>query len=130
MNKIYRDKKILFGIILAFVFIASVSFTYAYFSAGITGNDTATDQIVTTGTLELTYTDGPQIEMNLIEPGNSISKTFSVKNTGTFDVYYKISWNDYVNTIQSNELVVSYTCKNYSTYLGEASASNLEDRTC
>ena len=52
-----KDKKIIFGITLAFIFLASVGFSYAYFSNAITNKDVK-DQVVETGTLQLTYTDG------------------------------------------------------------------------
>lgn len=54
MNK---DKKMFFGIGIVFLFLATVSLSYAYFIATITNKDVK-DQVVQTGTLELTYTDG------------------------------------------------------------------------
>ena len=81
MNK---DKKMLFGIGIVFLFLATVSFTYAYFTATIVNKDVK-DQVVQTGTLELTYTDGPEIIMNNIKPGATITKEISVKNTGTLN---------------------------------------------
>src|SRR5574344_1543780 len=106
-NMNLKNNKLLFGVILAFVFIASVSFTYAYFSAGITGNDTATDQIVTAGTLSISFTDGPQLVGSEWYPNDSISKTFEIENTGTLGVYYTINWAELLNNFENGELVVS-----------------------
>lgn len=52
-----KDKKLIFGIALAFVFLASFSFSYAYFSNSIVNKDVK-DQVVETGTLSLRYVDG------------------------------------------------------------------------
>ena len=60
-----KDKRIIFGITLAFIFLASVGFSYAYFSNSIVQNDVK-DHVVETGTLQLTYTDGPEINIQII----------------------------------------------------------------
>ena len=88
MNK---DKKLLFGIGIVFLFLATVSFTYAYFTATIVNKDVK-DQVVQTGTLELTYTDGPEIIIQNMKPGNTIAKTITVKNTGSLEAKYNIIW--------------------------------------
>lgn len=86
-----KDKKIIFGITLAFIFLASVGFSYAYFSNAITNKDVK-DQVVETGTLQLTYTDGPEINIQNMKPGNTITKTITVKNTGSLEAKYNIIW--------------------------------------
>ena len=68
-----KDKKMLYGIGIVFLFLASVGFSYAYFTASI-ANKNVKDQLVTTGTLELTYTDGAEIKMLNIKPGQTITK--------------------------------------------------------
>lgn len=116
MNNYSRNQKIIFGLIIAAVFIASTSFTYAYFSAGISGNEEATQETVTTGNLTLLFNDGPQIGGNDIMPGTSYNKTFTVTNTGTLDTFYEIGWKSLNNNIINNEMVISYNCTRYINF--------------
>ena len=105
-----KDKKMLYGIGIVFLFLASVGFSYAYFTASIANKDVK-DQVVTTGTLELTYTDGAEIKMLNIKPGQTITKKVTVKNTGTLDTTYNFVWQELNNTITNDEMVISATCK-------------------
>ena len=72
----------LLGIGVVFLFLATVSLSYAYFSVTVTNKDVK-DQVVKTGTLELTYTDGPEIKLVNARPGATVTKEIKVKNTGS-----------------------------------------------
>ena len=104
-----KDKRIIFGITLAFIFLASVGFSYAYFSNSIVQNEVK-DQVVETGTLQLTYTDGPEINIQNMKPGNIITKTITVKNTGSLEAKYNIIWQELTNEITNNEMLIEGTC--------------------
>ena len=104
-----KDKKIIFGITLAFIFLASVGFSYAYFSNSIVQSEVK-DQVVETGTLQLTYTDGPEISIQNMKPGNTITKTITVKNTGSLEAKYNIIWQELTNEITNNEMLIEGTC--------------------
>lgn len=117
-----NDKKMLLGIEIVFLFLATVSFTYAYFTATIVNKDVK-DQVVTTGTLELTYTDSPEIVVNNIKPGATISKEISVKNTGTLDTAYNLVWKELANEIINDEMVIEVTCTRLN-------ANGVEEGTC
>lgn len=121
MNK---DKKMLFGIGIVFLFLATVSLSYAYFTATITNKDVK-DQIVTTGTLQLTYTDGPEIVMNNIKPGATIAKEVSVKNTGTLITSYNLVWQELENLIANDEMVIEATCTRYNGDTVEGTCESL-----
>ena len=108
-----KDKKIIFGITLAFIFLASVGFSYAYFSNAITNKDVK-DQVVETGTLQLTYTDGPEINIQNMKPGNTITKTITVKNTGSLEAKYNIIWQKLINEITNDEMLIEGTCTSSS----------------
>ena len=105
-----KEKKMLFGIGIVFLFLATVGFSYAYFSANITNKDVK-DQVVETGTLRLTYTDGPEIKMLNIKPGSTFIKEVSVKNTGTLDTTYNLVWQELTNEIINDEMEISATCE-------------------
>ena len=116
-----KDKKMLYGIGIVFLFLATIGFSYAYFTASIANKDVK-DQVVTTGTLELTYTDGPEIKMENIKPGQTITKKVTVKNTGTLDASYNFVWQELNNTITNDEMLISATCKRLN--------GDTEEETC
>ena len=104
-----KEKKMLFGIGIVFLFLASVGFSYAYFKSTIVNKDVK-DQIVTTGTLSLRYVDGPEINMQNIKPGSTITKTVYVANTGTLDASYNLVWQELINEITNDEMVIEVKC--------------------
>ena len=121
-----KDKKMLYGIGIVFLFLASIGFSYAYFTASIANKDVK-DQVVTTGTLELTYTDGPEIKMENIKPGQTITKKVTVKNTGTLDASYNFVWQELNNTITNDEMLISATCKRLNGDTEEESCEGLDE---
>ena len=97
--------------------------SYAYFGTNIIGNETAKKQTVMTGDLELTFTDNTEISLDNAFPGDSFTKTISVKNTGTLDASYNLVWTKLINEIINDELVIEATCKRLNS-------SNTEEGTC
>jgi len=106
-----KDQKTLLGVGLAFLLLMTVSFSYAYFSTSVSGNDEAKGITVTAGTLALTYTDSPEIVATNIRPGWSTTKVVTIKNTGTLDTNYNLVWQKLNNEISNNEMVISATCE-------------------
>ena len=105
-----RDKKFMFVIVLGLVFLLTVGLTYAYFSLTVSGNDVAETINVNTTKLELKYTDGKEIKANSIEPGWTITKSLTIENTGSEEVYYDLGWQELTNEIEQDELKISGTC--------------------
>ena len=69
-----------------------------------------------TASLSLTYTDcaaSKQLDCNNItaslEPGESVEKTFQVKNTGNGPVDYFLYFGELLNTFKNDELVYTLT---------------------
>lgn len=104
-----RENKILFGVCLGIIFLISVSTSYGYFSSTIR-NDSVKDQVVTTGTLSLRYVDGAEINMQNITPGATVTKTVYVANTGTLNATYNLVWQELVNEITNDEMLIEGTC--------------------
>ena len=123
-----KDKKIIFGITLAFIFLASVGFSYAYFSNSIVQNEVK-DQVVETGTLQLTYTDGPEINIQNMKPGNTINKTITVKNTGSLEAKYNIIWQELTNEITNDEMLIEGTCTSTSGNCDSIESSPISDKS-
>ena len=97
------DKKnVVFLTVLAVATLltAVVGTTFAYFTATVQGNGSATTTTITTANnLGITYSDGEAITGNSIIPGwVSTTKHISVTNNGTVPVKYQIAWTDVVNT--------------------------------
>lgn len=110
-------------ILIISVLILLIGVSFAYFSLEITGNDTAKYNTITTGALKLTFTDTNALTLDNALPGDSATKTISVKNTGTIDTSYNIVWQELTNTITNDELVIEATCKRLNS-------SNTEEGTC
>ena len=106
-----KDNKIIFGTLIVLLLLLTVGLSYAYFSTSVKGNDNAKDVVVKAGTLSLVYTDGPEIKVENIRPGKTITKEVTVKNTGTLDTNYNIVWQSLINEITNDELVLSATCQ-------------------
>ena len=117
------DKKYIYVVAVLLLVVVALGISYAWFSAIITGNDTAKNNKVVTGNLELTYTDTNEISLDNVIPGDSFTKEISVKNTGTLDVKYNLVWQSLTNTITNNELVIEATCKRLNS-------SGTVDSTC
>ena len=115
------SKKYLYVGVVALLIVIGVSL--AYFGIKIIGNDTAKGNKVVTGNLELTFTDTNEITLNDVFPGDSFTKTISVKNTGTKDVSYNLVWTELTNEITNDELVIEATCKRLNS-------SGTVDGTC
>ena len=117
-----KDRKMYILLVISILF-AVVGVSLAFFSLNIIGNDTAKYNKITTGDLELVFTDDNEVSLDGAFPGDSITKTISVKNTGTKEVSYNIVWQELLNEITNNELVIDGTCKNLNS-------SNTEDGEC
>ena len=92
MKKILENKRKAIGIIAIIVGLAVIitGASYAYFTATATSNE----QVVTTGTLELTYETGQDINALSIIPTEESQASihqFTVENTGSLDTDYNIN---------------------------------------
>ena len=105
-----KNNKMLLGIGITFLLLTTISMSYAWFSATVK-SENGHDQIVSTGTLELTYTDGTEIKLENARPGATAKKTIIVKNTGTLETSYNLVWQVLKNEITNNEMVMSVTCQ-------------------
>ena len=118
-----KDKKYIYITLTIVFLLAALGISYAWFNAVIKGNDTAKEQKVVTGNLELTFTDDTEVTLPNAVPGDSYTKTISVKNTGTLDAKYNLVWQELTNEITNDELVIEATCKRLNS-------SNTEEGTC
>ena len=92
MNK----KFVIISVLIALLIVAIITgSSYAYFSSL---NQTGSEEVITSGTMALTLTDGAKIETGTLLPGDYIEKEFSVENTGNIATTYDIYLSEVVNT--------------------------------
>ena len=118
-----NKKYIYLAVALIALLLIATGLSYAWFSAILKGNDTAKTNTLSTANLELTFTDSDEITLDNSVPGDSFDKVISIKNTGTLNTGYSIVWQELVNQITNNELVIEATCKRLNE-------SGTEEGTC
>ena len=93
--------KILLSFIGILLLTVGISFSYAYFST-LVENNTGSENVITSGSMELAYVDGDSVTLENALPGTVVEKMFSVKNVGTikttYDVYFSELLNGFVDT--------------------------------
>ena len=88
-------------IAVATLLVAIVGATFAYFTATVQGNDTASSVIVNTAALgTVTYTNGNELNIPNALPGAQASVKFTIAQSAiaNVDVDYTISWVNVTNT--------------------------------
>ncbi len=94
------DKKttIILAIIAVASFIVLVStMSYAFFNTNVIKSGSTDPDSVSTVQIKADFTDGEVVNATII-PGDSFTKTFTVKNTGTSPISFKVVMNDVTNT--------------------------------
>ena len=107
-----KDKKILILSIIGVLMLVSivVATSYAYFVANVSGNKDTNNVVVTNGVMALEYKDGDEITLDNAVPGNSVTKTFTVKNTGNVATNYTIYFSELSNKfVDKTDLVYTLT---------------------
>ena len=106
-NKHFFILSIIGSLLLVSIAIAS---SYAYFVANVSGNKDTNNVVVTNGVMSLKYTDGDDITLANAVPGSSVSKTFTVKNTGNVSTNYTIYFSELSNKfVDKTDLVYTLT---------------------
>ena len=88
----------------------AIASSYAYFVANVSGNKDTNNVVVTNGVMSLEYKDGDEINLANAVPGNSVTKTFTVKNTGNVSTNYTIYFSELSNKfVDKTDLVYTLT---------------------
>ena len=105
-------KPYVIAIILALALIITITATsYAYFVATTSG--TGNENVITTANMAIEFSDGPQVGLENAIPGQSVTKTFTVRNTGNVATTYDIYLSDLINDFEDKtDLVYTLTSSN------------------
>src|SRR5574344_608057 len=101
-----KYKFIICYILICIVVISMMGATYAYFTLKVVGEGSNTALTAFNGTMEITYTDTSNVSLVNAYTGESISKTFTVENTGDSTVYYNIDLEELVNNFTNPDDLV------------------------
>ena len=105
-----KDKKPII-ILIVTILVLVIGVSLAYFGLTIIGNDTAKKNKIVTGNLELTFTDNDEISLSGVFPGDYITKTITVKNTGSREASYNLVWTELTNEFINDEITIELTCE-------------------
>ena len=104
-----KIKIIVYTTCIIITLLMLLGFTYGYFITKIKGNDNKKSVHIVSGDSSILYTDLSTTEINdLIEPGYTITKLFTIKNTGNVDAKYSIYLTDVVNNFERKQ-DITYT---------------------
>lgn len=118
MNETKKGNTVLLTVIaVATLLVAVVGATFAYFTASVAGNDTASSVVVKTAQIgTITYTNGNEVKLDNAYPGaTSETKTFTVAadTSATADVNYSLNWTNVTNGfVNKEDLVYTLTGAN------------------
>ena len=117
-------------VICLLVAIASVltivsTVSYAYFTAMADVREQSAT--LTTGTMNATFRDGNAGLSATLNFGESVTKTFTIQNTGTLESTVQMYWEDLVNTYTNGSLTytLSYSETENGTYTNLVSNRNV-----
>ena len=103
-----NSKKIFipFFIFIISIVIGGIGVAYSYFTADVIGNNNSFQNVITTGDMALAFNDSLEINLNNAIPGDSVSKQFSVTNTGTVETNYTLYFSELLNLFSDKEDLV------------------------
>ena len=126
--KLESRKAKLLAIVFALLIVALVTISsYAYFSASVLGNDQSKNMVITTGNMEVTFTDGQEVNANNLIPGDYVEKEFTVTNTGNVPTSYGIYFNDVINTFSNPDDLVYELISENGTNVSQTKCPLVDD---
>ena len=108
-----KKRDIIFTCVVLLLMVFTIGISFAYFGLQIDGNDTSKVIESVSSGLSLTFTDSDIITMNNVYPGDTITKTISVQNTGTKNLYFNFEWVELNNEFENFDLRISANCTSY-----------------
>jgi len=113
-----KKKRLMITLLLLITVFMFIGFAYAYLAGGISNANKQTASI-TTGTMNLVFADGTtSFQAKSITIGESVTKTFTIENTGTLDTIASLYFKDLKNTYMERSLIytLEYSTSENGTY--------------
>jgi len=113
-----KKKRLMITLLLVISILLFAGFAYAYLASGVS-NANRQEATITTGTMNLTFADGTtSLEATEMTIGTSVTKTFTVENTGTLDASASMYFEDLVNTYMEGSMTyrLEYSDSENGTY--------------
>ena len=116
------------AILMALLLVITITATsYAYFTANVSG--TGQNNVVTTTSLEIEFTDGPQVALENAVPGQYIEKTFKVENKGSGDTPYDVYMSEVINDFaDKSDLVYTLTSSDGGANISETQVPDVNTK--
>lgn len=109
-NETENNKNLIITLVVSIIILIAIvaTGTYSFYTTSLnTTNQDKNNTKLSTTTIEFGLEDGTVSGDNLL-PGDTITKTFQVKNTGTSDVVFKLMWKSVVNDfVNKKDLVIT-----------------------
>ena len=102
-----KTKTSLLVITSAILVLTVIGVTYAFFSTRV-NNAQRQEADISTGTMRMIFADNDTGTTGSLNFGESITKKFTITNTGSLPVVAKINWKDLVNTYLSGSLTYTF----------------------
>lgn len=126
-----KNKNIISVSLVALMVITILGVSYAYFTANLTGTETASTISVTAGKMEIAFSGGNNIVVKNISPSNDPigTKTFTVKGTNTTDIdmNYRLNFVVQNNTFSNN--AISYSLNGTNSGENGTTVPNITSRS-
>lgn len=113
-------KKTLIVVSIAFLIVMATLFvSYGFITSIISGNETSKKAMFNGQMIKVEYSDGTETlssNQGVFTPGSTITKTFTIKNTGNISVKYSINLDNITNTF-TRKSDITYELSNNDTIL-------------
>ena len=103
----FKNRNIIIGIIIVLILVSlALVVSFAFEETTTVGNETVTNTIFKNKKISIEYNNGTNeliTSTGLFNPGSTLIKAFSIKNTGNKEAKYSISLKDVINTFERKD---------------------------
>ena len=126
------NKRLFFSVVLiVFAILITILYTsYGFYSGKIIGTEESKKAVFNAQILEVTFSDGEETltsKQDKFVPGSTITKTFTITNTGNVPVKYSINLSDVVNDFK-RYYDLTYSLENSDGSINESGIFPQEDK--
>ncbi len=94
-----KKRRVIILVSIAILFLCTIGIAYGYFTFNVTGNNTSSQTAIQSGRLSIQIENGNTINNLNMVPGDTLTKVFTVRNTGTASLTYSIILDNVINEL-------------------------------